>query len=165
MEKNNFESLAENRVLFMNRLAFDDQLAQCMLNKDEYFKNTTVTELEKAELMQTQIYPFPQTMGKITETKSYITMKFDYRKMPNSGGIYKVSNVTFYAFCHEDLITTKYMILRYDYMLQCIDRLMNASRGEGWIGKMEFDTVKDVVMDQAGKYVGISVSYKNTEFQ
>ncbi|MDF2588223.1 MAG: hypothetical protein K0S41_2064 [Anaerocolumna sp.] len=164
MGKNNFESLADNRMEFMNRLAMDDELAKCMLNKADYFKDTTITELEKANLMFKQIYPFQKTTGKLSTDKSYITMRFKYKKLP-SGNVYKASYVTLYIFCPDSLFVTKYNQLRTDYMLQCVDRLLNDTRGEGWIGKLALETMDDIVMDNDGEYVGIAVTYKNTEFQ
>lgn len=164
MEKNNFESLAENRIEFMKRLAMDDELAKCMLNKNDYFKNTTVTELDKAGLIWTQIYPFLKTTSTLTETRSYITIKFKYKKV-NGSNIYKTAYITIYAFCHEDIAKTKYGLLRSDYMLSQIDRLLNDTRNESWIGKLQLDGMDDVIMDQNGKYIGIAVTYKNTELQ
>jgi hypothetical protein len=164
MERNNFESLAENRTEFMKRLAMDDELAKVLLNKNDYFKNTTVTELEKAGLMWTQIYPFVKTTKTLTETKSYITMKFKYKKLKDSN-FYKTAYITIYAFCHEDIARTKYGVLRSDYMLSQVDRLLNDTRNESWLGKLQLDGMDDVIMDQDGTYVGIAVTYRNTEFQ
>jgi hypothetical protein len=50
-------------------------------------------------------------------------------------------------------------------MLQCVDRLINDTRSQGWLGKMAFDTSGDIVVDTKGRYIGVSVTYKNTELQ
>jgi hypothetical protein len=164
MQKNNFESLSDNKIDFIKRLAFDDELAKCMLNKSVNFKNTTISEAEKADLMYKQIYPFPKTTGTLTDTRSYITMKYKYKKLL-SGNVFKTAYVTFYIFCHEDIVQTPYMTLRYDYILQQVDRLLNDTRGSGWLGKLELDSMEDVIIDSEGKYIGVAVTYKNTEFQ
>ena len=162
MDKNNFETLADNRIEFMKRLVLDDDLAKCLLNKSTAFKNTTVTEIEKSNLMHTQVFPFAKTTSTLLDTKAYITMRFKYRKV-KGGNVFKVSSVTFYAFCHENIIKTPYMILRPDYMLQQIDRLLNDTRSEGWLGRLSLDSMDDVIFDNG--YVGLSVTYTNTEFQ
>ena len=164
MVKNNFETLADNRIEFMKRLALDDELAKCLLNKSTNFKNTTVTQLEKSELMHTQIFPYLKTTSTLLESKSYITMKFRYKKLRGSN-VFKVASVTFYVFCDSNIITTPYMIIRPDYMLQQIDRLLNDTRGEGWLGKLSLDGMEDVTMDSDGKYIGLAVTYTDTEFQ
>lgn len=162
--KNNFETLAENRIEFIKRLALDDELAKCILNKSANFKDTTVTDAEKYGLMYTQIYPFIKTVGTLTETKAYITMKFSYKKVKGAN-IFKVASVTFYAFCHESIIKTPYMIIRPDYMLQQIDRLMNDTRSDGWLGKLALYDMSDIVMDNNGVYIGSAITYTDTEFQ
>jgi len=162
MEKNNFETLADNRIELMNRLCMDDDLAKCLLNKSEQFKNTTVTDEEKVELMHTQVYPYAKTTGTLTEAKSYITMRFRYKKL-KGGNIFKTASITIFAFCADSLVKTKYFILRQDYMIQCIDKLLNDTRCEGWLGKLSMDSMDDVIFDNG--YVGLSVTYTNTEFQ
>jgi hypothetical protein len=57
------------------------------------------------------------------------------------------------------------MKLRYDYLLSQVDRLLNDTRGEGWIGKLELESMDDVIIDSEGKYIGVAVTYKNSEFQ
>lgn len=162
MEKNNFETLAENRIEFMKRICMDDELAKCLLNKSEKFKDTTVTQIEKAGLMHTQVFPYPKTQGKLTEEKSYITMRFKYKKI-KSANIFKTASITVYVFCADNLVQTKYSICRQDYLLNSIDRLFNDTRSEGWLGKLSMDSMDDVVFDNG--YIGLSVTYLNTEFQ
>jgi hypothetical protein len=163
MEKNNFESLSKNKINFVQRLALDDDIAKLMINGNKNYKDNVVTEAQKYGLMNTVILPYQKVMENITETKSYITMKFRY-KATKSANTFMASYVTFYIFCHKDIIQTQYMTLRYDEILQAVNRLMNDTRGE-WLGKLAFDTMEDVVMDSKGTYIGVAVTYKNTEFQ
>ena len=164
MEKDNFESLSKNKIDFMERLALDDELAKIMINDNPNYKDNNVSETQKYELMNTQIYPRQKVMENVTETKSYITMKFRY-KATQSANIFKAAYVTFFIFCHEDLVLTSYMSMRYDDMMKCVNRLLNDTRGEGWLGKLKFETMEEVVMDTQGRYVGVALTYKNTEFQ
>ena len=162
MEKNNFETLAENRTKILSLLIQDDNLAKCLLNKSELFKDTTITPVEKAKLMYVQVYPFAKTTNTLDSTKSYITMGFKYKKV-KGGNIFKTASITIYAFCHEDIAKTPYGILRSDYMIQQIDRLLNDTRSEGWLGRLSLDNMSDVIYPDG--YVGLSVTYVNTEFK
>jgi hypothetical protein len=162
MEKDNFQTLAENRLEIAKRLAMDDELAKCLLNKSEAFKDTDITQLEKTKLINTQIYPYPKTSGTLTEAKSYITMGFKYRKARGTN-IFKTASITIYVFCHESIVKTSYGVLRFDYIIQQIDRLLNDTRADGWIGKLCLDSMNDVIFDN--NYIGLSVTYVNTEFQ
>jgi hypothetical protein len=164
MEKNYFETLSENRTEFVNRLAFDDELAKLMVNNNPSYKENVVTDADKSELIYTQIYPFPKVMEEVNEVKSYITMKFRYKKELGSN-IFKAAQVIFYCFCHNTIIPTSYQTLRYDAMLSCVDRLINDTRNGTWLGKMTFDGMDDVIIDNKGNYVGIAISYRNSEFQ
>lgn len=162
MEKNNFQTLAENRIDILNRLVMDDALGRCLLNKSKKFKDDIVTPIEKAGLMYKQVFPYLKTTGTLTDSKSYITMKFEYRKV-KGGNFYKTASITIYAFCHESIITTPYGIIRSDYIIQQIDRLLNDTRAEGWIGKLSLNNMADIIIDK--DYIGFAVTYVNTEFQ
>ena len=166
MLKDNFQSLADNRIEFMKRIVFDDEVAKCLLNKSPNFKSTTVTQLEKASLMYSQVFPFSKTTNTLVDTKAYITMKFQYKKT-NKLNIFKIASVTFYVFCHESIITTPYAVLRSDFLLSQIDRLMNdtESTNDGWIGKLSLSKMDDIIMDSEGKYIGLAVTYTDMEFQ
>lgn len=164
MEKNNFKSLSKNKINFMQLLALDDDLAKLMVNGNKNYKDNVVTEAQKYGLMYTQIYPFPKTTGTLTESKSYITMAFRYKRA-TSGNTFKVALITFHIFCNEKIVQTSYMENRQDAILQCVDRLLNESRSKEWLGKLAFDTMEDEIIDNGNGYVGIRVTYKNTEFQ
>lgn len=164
MAENNFETLSKNRNDFVRRLAFDDELSKIMINGNKKYKDNIVTTSDKILLSKNQILPYTKIMENITETKSYITMKFLYRKVDKLN-YFKASQVTFYCFCHESLIFTDYQIFRYDAMLSCVDRLINDSESVNWIGTMKLDSMSDVVIDTKGNYIGVSVTYKNLEFQ
>lgn len=77
---------------------------------------------------------------------------------------YRTSLVTFYIFCHQNLIKTDYGALRYDYALQRVDRIVCGSRSAQWLGEMVFDGAEDTILDVKGEYVGVSVTYRSVEF-
>ena len=91
-------------------------------------------------------------------------MRFKYRKVKGQN-VFKAAFITFYIFCTESVIQTDYQVLKTDYILQQVDRLLSDTRNESWLGKLEMDSMEDVNMDSEGKYIGISVTYKNVELQ
>lgn len=91
-------------------------------------------------------------------------MGFEYHPNPASKRHYKTSIVTFYIFCHQNLIKTDYGAIRYDYALDRVDRIINGSRSREWIGEMEFYGAEDTILDVKGEYVGITATYRSVEF-
>ena len=89
-------------------------------------------------------------------------MKFKYKKV-SSSNIWKAGYITFFLFCHKTLLETKYGVLRYDYMLEKVNELILNTKNTSWIGKMEFDNMEEIVMDNKGNYIGVMVVYRNTE--
>lgn len=114
-------------------------------------------------LLFSQIFPCDFTVGLQSEAKSYITMKFKYQKY-KGGNDYKIGYILFKIFCHQSLIKTDYGKLRYDYLLEQLNRLINNSRGTSWLGRIQWDGMEDMVVDSEKKYIGVSVLYKNIEF-
>jgi hypothetical protein len=85
-------------------------------------------------------------------------MKFGYKP---DDVYFKNSLIYFYIITHSSLVRTDYGALRYDYILNEIDKLFNQQRGIG-IGKLPFYEMSDfqVSEDWFGAYIG----YKSTEF-
>jgi len=160
MERNNFETLSENRVEMIKRFAKDEDLAKCLLCNLSNFKDYTLPEDYMLLLNYKNIFPYQKTINAQSDEKSYITMKFRYSRVKGTD-IFKVGQIIFYIFCHENLIETDYGILRYDYMLQCIDRLLNDTRNKTWIGKLQFEDMEDIIINST--HTGIMVRYSNTE--
>ena len=90
-------------------------------------------------------------------------MKTIYR--PNIEKICKTGYITFYIYCHKSLVQTKYLILRYDYLLTRIDTLLSGLRSinNGWMGRLEFAGMDDLTVGNSADFVGVSVTYKNLE--
>jgi hypothetical protein len=164
MNRNNFESLSQNKNELLSILAFDDDLAKCLVNASPNFKDNVVTDDDKANLVYKNIFPYMKTTSTIKETGSFITMKFKYRR-DSKGNKFKTASIIFFVFCDESIIKTNYGILRTDYLLTCLDRLLSDTRIQSGIGKLEFDSMEDSIVDSEGKYIGFSLLYKNIEFQ
>ena len=159
--EDNFKTLLWDRNEIVERLSKDKDLAKCLLSNDKYFKKYTPTEDEIEDLPFNNIFPCLYTFKTLQEVKSFITMGFEYSNT-KTANIWKTGLVTFYCFCHKDIVRTAYG-LRYDYMLQRVNHLMFNTKNSTWIGKMEFVCVKDIIMDGNSDYVGIMIKYKNTE--
>lgn len=86
-------------------------------------------------------------------------MRFSYK--PN-GMKYKNGSIYFYIITHNSLIRTDYGVLRYDFIVNQIDELMNSSRDIG-LGALAFYDMDDFLVNN--NYSGVYVAYKSTEFQ
>lgn len=159
--EDNFKSLSENKLEFVHRLSQDIELAKCLLSDSQDFKKYTPTDEDLDDLIWKNIYPCQYTVGTLQEVKSFITMRFKYLKSHSS--VYKTGYITFYIFCHKDIVKTDYGILRYDFMLQRVNQLMFNTRNLSWIGKMEFDSMSDILTGNTGDFVGVEITYRNTE--
>ena len=159
---NNFRSLSKDKIEFVKRFTEDTELAKCLLSNDPAFKDYSLTEKDKENLLWNNIYPCQYTLDVNEEAKSCITMKFKYKKV-SSSNIWKAGYITFFLFCHKTLLETKYGVLRYDYMLEKVNELILNTKNTSWIGKMEFDNMEEIVMDNKGNYIGVMVVYRNTE--
>ena len=157
----NFKTLMWDRNEFMTRLSQDLDLAKCLLCNDSDFRKYNPSPKDIESLPFNNIYPCLYTFGTTQETKSMITMGFEYIK-GTASNIWKVGTVSFYCFCHKDIVRTVYG-LRYDFMLQRINNLIFDTRNSTWIGKMEFVGMRDIIMEGNSSYVGVMVKYKNTE--
>jgi len=133
-----------------------------LLCNNTNFKDYVLQDGDMDSLVWNHIFPYNYIPEPQEEAKSYITMQFQYKKVKNAN-IFKTGRITFYIVCHQSLVKTDYSSLRYDYVLSCIDEVINDTRGIAWLGKMEFDDMSDISLS-GSKYVGIAVTYKNVEF-
>ena len=91
-------------------------------------------------------------------------MKFKYNRV-KSGNYWKRGTIYFYMFCHKDIVRTNYGKLRYDFMLQRINHLMNGARSLScqWLGEAVFEDLDEVIIDDSGNYVGVVAAYQVVE--
>lgn len=147
----------------VRRLAYDENIAKCLLCNKPNFLDYELNEEEVDGLIFSSVYPCDFTLNLQNEAKSYITMRFKYVKPKNSNA-FKIGYIAFKIFCHQSLIKTDYARLRYDYLLEQVDRLMNDTRGDGWLGKMNWEGMEDITVDSEKKYVGVQVIYRSVDF-
>lgn len=158
--KDNFLSLSENKIEFARRICSDDDLAKCLLFPDRNFKDCTLPENYAELLAWNHVFPFRYVVDTQETQKSYISMSFEYDSS-DKPNIWKIGTVTFYLFCHKNLVRTDYGVLRYDFMLYRISHLMKDSRFKTWYNRLEFVDMGDIIVDEIGNFVGIEVSYAN----
>lgn len=162
MISDNFESLSKDRLEIMKRLLEDSDLCKCLASNERDFLEHEVSEEERENLPWNRIYPCKMSIGTQQEAGSYITMSILYDKSEMSQ-VWKVGRIVFYIFCHKSLIRTDYGVLRTDFMLQRVNRWILNSRGESWLGRMEFAGMDDLLVDENGEFIGIVIEYRNTE--
>ena len=147
---------------FLRRIINDDQLAKCLASNEQNYLDLVLTDDIRYSLPYSRIFPCMFTVDTQKETGSFITMRFEYRpgQKPN---IWKVARVTFYVFCHKNLIRTDYGVLRTDFMLNRLNAIMNDSEHPSWYTRLQFSGMDDTVIDDVGTYVGSAITYSAPE--
>ncbi len=157
-----FRSLSQNKMEFVRRLATDEQLARCILCKDSNFLDYELPPDYSARLPFVNIFPCKYVVDVQESVESYITMTFTYDTAYQEN-VWKRGEVSFYVFCHKSLIGTDYGCLRQDFMLNRVCEVLLDTRFVTWVGKLEFDSMVEVTVDEDGNYVGNMITFRFTE--
>ena len=158
----NFESISKDRIELAQRIASDEMLCKCLLCNEENFKDYEPTQEEIEGLMWKHIYPCRYLPDTQIAASSFITMQFSYTKSEKSK-FWKVGTITLYLVCHKEVIKTKYGVLRYDYMLQRVNQLLNDTRNDTWLGRIELSQLDEVIYDTSGNFPALRARYVCTE--
>lgn len=116
--------------------------------------------VDPSDLIGDKIFPFYRVPDASETASSFILLSFRNYK-PVKGGKFKSGIISIFTITHKNLVMTDYGVLRYDYMLSEIDKLMNSERGIG-IGKLEFYQMDEAVINN--DYLGNRISYKPYEW-
>ena len=155
-----FAELGQNKLTILMKLIGNEDIVKCLVNNQSNFLDISLpVGFDVASLIYDSIYPYRFVPQIQTEPKTFITMRFGYK--PN-GMTYKNGSIYFYIITHNSLIRTDYGMLRYDFLANKIDELMNSSRDIG-LGKLPFYDMDDFIVNE--NYIGIYLAYKSTEFQ
>jgi len=155
-----FAELGQNKLTILMKLIGNEDIVKCLVNNQSNFLDISLPiGFDVASLIYDSIYPYRFVPQIQTEPKTFITMRFGYK--PN-GMTYKNGSIYFYIITHNSLIRTDYGMLRYDFLANKIDELMNSSRDIG-LGKLPFYDMDDFIVNE--NYIGIYLAYKSTEFQ
>ena len=155
-----FAELGQNKLTILMKLIGNEDIVKCLVNNQSNFLDISLPiGFDVASLIYDSIYPYRFVPQIQTEPKTFITMRFGYK--PN-GMTYKNGSIYFYIITHNSLIRTDYGMLRYDFLANKIDEIMNSSRDIG-LGKLPFHDMDDFIVNE--NYIGIYLAYKSTEFQ
>ena len=155
-----FAELGQNKLTILMKLIGNEDIVKCLVNNQFNFLDISLPmDLDVTSLIYDSIYPYRFIPQIQTEPKTFITMRFGYK--PN-GMTYKNGSIYFYIITHNSLIRTDYGMLRYDFLANKIDEMMNSSRDIG-LGKLPFHDMDDFIVNE--NYIGIYLAYKSTEFQ
>jgi hypothetical protein len=105
-----------------------------------------------------KIYPYQKIPKTIDSQNTFITLKFGYKP---EGTFYKLGTIYFYVMTHIDTVRTAYDILKYDFIINEIDKLFNSQRGIG-IGKLPFFDMNDFQINE--NWIGAYIGYRSSEF-
>lgn len=156
----NFNSLSKDKIEFAKRIINDEQLAKCLLSNERNFLDIDIDEENRDKLIWEQVFPYRFVPSVDQKAQSYITMAFKY----NRQSIWKLGTITFYLFCHKNIVRTDYGVLRYDFMLQRLNEIVNDTRFDTWLGKVQLIDMDEINIDDKGNFIGLMVRYKITEF-
>lgn len=155
-----FAELSTNKYMILSKLIEDQEIVKCLVNNESNFLDIPLPkDFEETSLIHNSIFPYKFIPTIETVPKTFITMSFNYRPR---GMSYKNGSIYFYVITHNSLIRTDYGTLRYDFLINHIDKLFNSSR-DITIGKLEFCEMSDFMVND--NYSGAYIGYKSTEFQ
>jgi hypothetical protein len=155
-----FAELGQNKFIILLKLIEDQDVVKCLVNNQTNFLDVPLPkDYDSTSLIYNSIFPYKFLPGVQTAPKTFITMSFSYKP---KGMTYKNGAIYFYIICHNDLLRTDYGTLRYDFLVNQIDELMNCSRDIG-LGKLAFYDMSDFLVND--NYSGIYLAYRSTEFQ
>lgn len=155
-----FQELGQNKLLILTKLIENEDIVKCLINNNQDFLDTSIpSDFNYTSLIYNSIFPYRFIPSIQTDPKTFITLKFGYKP---DGKTFKNGSIYFYVIAHNSLLRTDYGMLRYDFLINKIDELMNSSRGIG-LGKLPFHDMDDFIVNE--NYSGAYIAYKSTELQ
>lgn len=155
------KSIGDYKNTIIYKLLEDENLLRAIVNNDSDFLSKPLP-IPSDELIYSYIYPYQKVTNILTETKSFITMKFERFKPNNSNHFYS-GRVYFYILCHESLIRTDYGN-RHDYIVDRIRNLFDHNRNIGGIGECIVSEISDISAND-GKYFGSACEITIKDFK
>lgn len=155
-----FAELGTNKLTILMKLIENEDIVKCLINNQQNFLDTSIpSDFNVTSLIYDKIYPYKYIPQIQTVPSTFITMSFNYKP---KGMTFKNGSIYYYIFNHNSLIKTSYGMLRYDFLVNKIDEMMNSSRELG-LGKLPFYDMGDMQVNE--NYCGAYLAYKTTEFQ
>lgn len=155
-----FNELGKNKTTILLKLIESSEVVKCLINNQPNFLDIPLPEnFDSSSCIYDSIYPYRFSPDVKTEAKTYITMSFSYKP---DGRKFKNSSIYFYLFCHNSLIKTDYGSLRYDMLLNYVDKIFNQFN-DLQSSKLQFYDMNEITVNE--NYSGIYIAYKAKEFQ
>lgn len=163
MTKYNFKNTSDTRMKFILDMVNDIDLCKSLISDRRDFLDVEITEDQRFELIDKQIFPTPKVTETVSEAKSFITMYFE--DLPSkTNPLIKNVILLFSVVCKSDLLYTDYGFLRYDFISNKIADIMQDKTSTGnWLGKLKYGGGKDKIFDEKGQYLGRQLLYKSEE--
>jgi hypothetical protein len=143
----------------MSRIITDQNICKAIYYNNKNFLDMPDIADPASVLLYNNVFPYRFIPDPEIIENTYVTLCF--RRYRPVGSAFKSGYIYIYCFTHKDLVVTDYNVLRYDYIIAEIDKLINMQRGIG-IGKAEFSEMDEFIVND--KYIGQYVSYKLYEF-
>jgi hypothetical protein len=154
----NFVNLSEQKVTTMMRLIDNKELVKAVhYDAADFLEQPDISD--PSILIYNHIYPYRYIPDVLDTAKTFITMSFRGYKPVNS--YYKSGLIYLSVITHKDLIKTAYGSLRYDFIVQKIDEVMNNKEGLG-MGNTQFHDMDEIFINKS--FMGMYVAYKLYDF-
>lgn len=152
------EKLSADKITVMQRILSSQEICKALKYSATDFLDQPDIE-DNSSLIYERVFPFKKIPDFNNEKTAFITLSFNnYKPVRNS---FKSGLIYIHVLVHQDIMRTDYGMLRTDFLISEIDKLMNSKQGIG-IGKVEFYEMDEFSTNE--KYVGVYVAYRLVEF-
>lgn len=153
-----FSEIAKSRMTVIEKLLGSQDLCKCLYYGEDSFLDMPDID-DTSSLLNSHIYPYNFVPSLASKKGSYVTFGFRNHRLVKRQ--FKSGLLHFQIIVHKDKIMTDYEILRFDFIIQCIDELFNESSNMG-IGDLVFIKMDEMYIND--EYVGYYLQYKLWDF-
>lgn len=146
--------MSESKEKLTNRLLSSVGLCKALQYNDANFLDQPNVEQPK-ELIHRKLFPYKYIPDPAAEKSTFITMSF--RKFYVVNNAFRSGFVYFNVFTHKELHSTASRMLRCDYIVAEIDRLLQGFSGIGF-SKLQFAEMDELSVNE--DYSGMYIAYK-----
>jgi len=157
-----FEELGKYKYNILLKFIENENLIKALINDSEDFLNQSLPDdFDNTKLIYNYIFPYQKNFDSITEKKNFITISLgNYDYINNE---FKSGRVYIYIFVHNTMLRTSYECLRFEYIQNQIDIMLNKKYGIGAFN-LELVTGGEFILPNS-EYYGANLVYKFTDFQ
>lgn len=154
-----FTGFIQDATDVLNKMCESSDLIKCIANNSKNYLDGEIPDINS--LKYTQIIPFRITADIVEQNKTYISFIFNEVERSSNSSI-KNAILEFHIYTHKDNLITDYG-LRHYMLAHYIDDIFNAAKLSG-IGKIEFESYKDLPSPIGNTYVYQNLKYKTSYF-